>query len=131
MNFKDVKNLYNEKDELQNSPIEEVSKYDLVVNYYRSLGLDPYKLRGTVGKVLRDKIKDSPAFLAWAKLNSSFEHDSKYGSIIQELKAEKKVSAKSGKFPVTFLNYPDKNSKTVSDSDKEIAKTDDKYITPS
>jgi hypothetical protein len=42
--------------------LEEASNYDLVVNYYRHLGLDPYKLRGIVGKGLRDKIKASPAF---------------------------------------------------------------------
>jgi len=48
------------------------SKYDLVVTYYRSLGLDPYKLRGKTGNVLRKSIKNSPAFSAWVK-NRQFQ----------------------------------------------------------
>jgi predicted RNA binding protein YcfA (HicA-like mRNA interferase family) len=50
--------------------LDEVSNYDAVVTYYRDqLHLDPYKLRGEVGKQLRDKIKNSPAFHAWMKIN--------------------------------------------------------------
>ena len=47
--------------------LTEISQYDLVVTYYRSLGLDPYKLKGKVGEGLRDKIKNSPGFHAWLK----------------------------------------------------------------
>lgn len=108
--------------------LDEVSMYDLVVNYYRHLGLDPYKLRGAVGKQLRAKIKASPAFQAWAKINSSFEYDKKYSTIIEVLKAAKK-EVNSGKAVVTFLNYPDKNSAN-SDSDKSQAQTDDNFLTP-
>jgi predicted RNA binding protein YcfA (HicA-like mRNA interferase family) len=49
--------------------LTEVSMYDLVVTYYRHLGLDPYKLRGKQGSVLRDKVKNSPSFHAWLKAN--------------------------------------------------------------
>lgn len=107
----------------------EVSNYDLVVNYYRHLGLDPYKLRGTVGKQLRAKIKASPAFQAWAKINSSFEYDKQYSTIIEALKAAKK-EANSGKSVVTFLNYPDVKNTANSDSFKSQAETDNNYITP-
>ena len=47
--------------------ISEISQYDLVVTYYRHLGLDPYKLRGKSGIMLRNKIKESPGYLAWRK----------------------------------------------------------------
>ena len=53
--------------EMYESELNEISQYDLVVTYYRSLGLDPYKLKGKVGEGLRDKIKNSPAFHAWLK----------------------------------------------------------------
>ena len=76
--------------------LDEVSNYDLVVNYYRHLGLDPYKLRGAVGKQLRDKIKASPTFNAWARLNSSYEYGN-HSKIIQELKLEKKALKDSDK----------------------------------
>lgn len=57
--------------------LTEISNYNLVVTYYRHLGLDPYKLRGKSGSMLRDKIKNSPAFHAWLKANryESVEYD--------------------------------------------------------
>ena len=70
--------------------LDEISNYNLVVNYYRHLGLDPYKLRGAVGKQIRDRIKESPQFNAWVRLNSSYEYSNHY-NIIQELKLEKKA----------------------------------------
>lgn len=108
----------------------EVSGYDLVVTYYRHLGLDPYKLRGTVGKQLRDKIKQSPAFRAWLKVNhyESTAHESSK-SLIETIKSAK--NSKSGKkgVEVTFFGYPDSNAKP-SDSEQEQAQTDNNYITP-
>ena len=71
--------------------LDEVSNYDLVVNYYRHLGLDPYKLRGAVGKQLRTKIKASPAFQAWARINSSFEYEKKYTQIIEKIKGKQGI----------------------------------------
>ena len=102
--------------------LEEASNYDLVVNYYRHLGLDPYKLRGIVGKALRDKIKASPAFNAWVKLNrhESVEIPKKYSDLIENLKSKKKVD-------ITFFSYPDSANTTNSDSDKEKAETENNF----
>ena len=107
--------------------LDEVSNYDLVVNYYRHLGLDPYKLRGTVGKQLRTKIKASPAFQAWARINSSFEYEKKYTQIIEKIKEAKKEA--KGKVQIDFFGYPESTANT-SNSDKDIAQTDDNFITP-
>lgn len=111
--------------------LDEVSRYDLVVTYYRHLGLDPYKLRGVVGKQLRDKIKNSPAFHAWLNVNhyESVEYNS--SSLVETIKSAKKDTVKSGKkgVDVTFFGYPDSKSKS-SDSDKDQAQTDNNYITP-
>ena len=132
--------------------LDEASNYDQVVTYYRHLGLDPYKLRGSTGRELRTKIKNSTAFQAWMKLrselgknlhkqikktmqmrgynklNSSYEYDKTYSHIIEALKDAKKES-KSGdsKNKVIFFGYPDSNANT-SNSDKEIAQTDDNFI---
>ena len=114
--------------------LDEVSRYDLVVNYYRHLGLDPYKLRGAVGKQLRDKVKNSPAFHAWLKVNhyESVEQNNTT-ALIEALKSAKKEQSnvKSGKkgVDVTFFGYPDSKSKS-SDSDQDQAQTDNNYITP-
>ena len=110
--------------------IEEVSKYDAVVTYYRSLGLDPYKLRGKTGSVLRTRIKNSPAFHAWAKINhyESVDYSSKFSSALQTIKEAKKESL-SKKIDVKFYGYPDANN-CPSDSDKNTAKTDDNFLTP-
>ena len=104
--------------------LEEASNYDLVVNYYRHLGLDPYKLRGIVGKGLRDKIKASPAFNAWVKLNQheSTEIPKKYSDLIENLKSKKKVD-------ITFFSYPDSANTANSDSDKEKAETENNFST--
>ena len=104
--------------------LDEVSNYDLVVNYYRHLGLDPYKLRGIVGKALRDKIKASPAFNAWAKIhqNEGTEVPKKYSTLIEALKSKKKVD-------ITFFSYPDSANTTNSDSDKEKAETPNNFST--
>jgi hypothetical protein len=116
-----AKKCCEETDELQ-----EVSNYDAVVTYYRSLGLDPYKLRGEIGKQLRAKIKASPAFHAWAKVNhyESIEKSSLYNTI-----KEVKKSEKTKKGEVLFFSYPDKKANT-SNSDKDQAQTDDNFITP-
>jgi predicted RNA binding protein YcfA (HicA-like mRNA interferase family) len=59
-----------EEEIVEEESLDEVSNYDAVVTYYRDqLHLDPYKLKGEVGKQLRDKIKMSPAFRAWMKIN--------------------------------------------------------------
>jgi hypothetical protein len=115
----------------ESEQLDEVSRYDLVVNYYRHLGLDPYKLRGIVGKQLRDKIKNSPAFHAWLKVNHYESIDIQNStSLIEAIKNAKKDS-KSGKkgVAVTFFGYPDSRNKS-SDSDQNQAQTDNNYITP-
>jgi hypothetical protein len=106
--------------------LQEVSKYDAVVTYYRSLGLDPYKLRGMVGKALRAKIKASPAFHAWARINH-YEH-TEYSSLYNTIKEAKKSSV-SKKADVLFFGYPDSTANT-SNSDQDQAQTDDNFITP-
>lgn len=108
--------------------IDEISNYDLVVNYYRHLGLDPYKLRGAVGKQLRDKIKASPAFRAWLKVNQyeSFEPSKNYSSLIEAIKDAKKSG--KNKVDVTFYGYPDSTANTSNPKDE--AQTDDNFITP-
>jgi hypothetical protein len=111
--------------------LDETSKYDLVVTYYRHLGLDPYKLRGAVGAQLRQKIKDSPAFHAWLKVNhyENTEYEPA-NSLIETLKSAKKDSKSNTKgVKVTFFGYPDSKS-TSSDSDKDQAQIDNNYITP-
>lgn len=117
-----AKKVAEEVDSLEVDSLEEASNYDLVVNYYRHLGLDPYKLRGIVGKSLRDKIKASPAFNAWVKLNrhESVEIPKKYLDLIENLKSKKKVD-------ITFFSYPDSANTTNSDSDKEKAETEDNF----
>jgi hypothetical protein len=109
--------------------IDEISNYDLVVNYYRHLGLDPYKLRGVVGKQLRDKIKASPAFNAWLKIyqHESFDNKNKYSSLIETIKGAKKESKK--KLEIKFFGYPDSKANT-SNSEKDEAQTDDNFLTP-
>ena len=69
MDFKTIKQLRleNSLSDTEVKQLDEISNYDQVVTYYRHLGLDPYKLRGVTGAKLRDKIKNSPAFQAWAK----------------------------------------------------------------
>ena len=115
------------KEDIQD--LEEVSRYDAVVTYYRSLGLDPYKLRGKMGSFLRTKIKNSPSFHAWAKINhyesvASPEIQSLVG-MLKELKKQNK-----GKSPdIEFFNYPDKKCKP-SDSEKSEAKSNDNFLTP-
>lgn len=110
----------------ESEELQEVSKYDAVVTYYRSMGLDPYKLRGAVGKELRAKIKASPAFHAWARIHhyESVEHSSLYNTIKE---AKKQGSSKTGE--VLFYGYPDSTANT-SNSDQEQAQTDDNFITP-
>jgi hypothetical protein len=107
--------------------LQEVSKYDAVVTYYRSLGLDPYKLRGPVGKQIRAKIKASPAFHAWAKINhyESVETPTLYNTI-KEIKQD---NLKGKKGEVLFFGYPDFNANT-SNSDQEQAQTDNNFLTP-
>lgn len=111
--------------------LDEVSAYNQVVTYYRSLGLDPYKLRGAVGKQIRDKIKASPAFQAWQKINryESVEYKD-YSSIIEDLKGAKAASKK--KVEITFFGYPDSNTvqKNANTSDPNYTQTDSNFITP-
>lgn len=94
----------------ESEQLDEISAYDKVVTYYRHLGLDPYKLRGVVGKQLRDKIKDSPAFKAWLRINQyeSCDIENK-NSLIETIKDAKKTS-KNTKIDVTFFGYPDANT---------------------
>lgn len=112
----------------ESEQIDEISNYDLVVTYYRHLGLDPYKLRGEVGKHLRDKIKASPAFKAWLKINryESLEKTTNRSSLIETIKDVKR-NAKS-KVDVTFYGYPDAKANTSDPKDE--AQTDDNFITP-
>lgn len=108
--------------------LEEVSQYDLVVNYYRHLGLDPYKLRGAVGKQLRDKIKASPTFNAWARLNSSYEHEYTYSTVIEALKTAKK--AHKHKLEIEFMGGYNTDANTLpSDTDKEQTKVATNFTT--
>lgn len=106
--------------------LQEVSKYDAVVTYYRSLGLDPYKLRGVVGAQLRKKIKNSPAFHAWARINhyESIETSSLLDTVLE---AKKGSATKAGE--VIFFGYPDATANT-STSDQDQAQTDNNFITP-
>ena len=144
MDLQKIKQLYLEKNQEEEllDQLDEVSSYDAIVTYYRSLGLDPYKLRGVSGKAIRDKIKQSPSFKAWAKIRWSkadprarlnarenFDNSSSH-TLIEVLKTAKKESkGGSKKCEVTFYGYPDKNS-PQSDSDKIEAKTDDNFINP-
>jgi hypothetical protein len=89
--------------------LDEVSNYDLVVNYYRHLGLDPYKLKGKTGKFLRDKIKNSPSFHAWLKANRYESVDVKSENSLIEI--VKQAAKKSKKPDVTFYGYPGKEEK--------------------
>jgi len=88
--------------------LDEISNYDLVVNYYRHLGLDPYKLKGNAGKAIRDKIKNSPAFHAWLKANRYESVESNTGSELFEIVKSVK---KSKKPDVVFYGYPGKEEK--------------------
>ena len=105
--------------------LQEVSKYDAVVTYYRSMGLDPYKLRGPVGKQIRAKIKASPAFHAWAKIHKYENVEPTLYDTIKEVR--KQGSSKKGE--VLFYGYPDSTANT-SNSDQDQAQTDDNFITP-
>lgn len=94
--------------------LDEISNYDLVVNYYRHLGLDPYKLKGVVGKALRDKIKNSPSFHAWLKAN---RYESVEQTLTNPLAEIVKATAKKSKKPdVEFYGYPGKEEKDQADS---------------
>lgn len=138
MEFKDIKQLYMDKKLRESSDIEqidEISKYDLVVTYYRHLGLDPYKLRGKTGSLLRAKIKNSPAFQSWVKTRSMGVESVQYLNN-DELTEKDKSVEKSGKpfdakkaSKVTFFGYPDKNAKP-SDTVKDETGTNFNYITP-
>ena len=122
--------------------LDEVSQYDLVVNYYRYKGLDPYKLRGAQGSIIRDHIKTSPQFLAWARLNSRLNSNYEYSNhskIIQELKLEKKslkdfdkngdiVKLKGGGEVEFMGGYPDANTQP-SDIDKAQTQVATNYKT--
>ena len=115
--------------------LDEDSMYNLVVDFYREKGLDPYKLRGKTGSVLRDKIKSSPIFQAWLRLrrsrmNSSYEYEKNYTHIIETLKDAKKQSKGKSKNDVIFFSYPDSSANTESDTDKNIAHTDNNFISP-
>lgn len=97
----------------QKSQTTDVSNYDKVVTYYRSLGLDPYKLKGKVGKALRDKIKKSPSFHAWLKANRYESVDTSSENPLVEIIKDVK---KSKKPDVTFYGYPGKEEKKQIDS---------------
>lgn len=71
--------------DLKEQDLQEISNYDKVVVYYRSLGMDPYKLKGEMGKQLRQKVKDSPAFKAWLK-------SKQYESVKSELDGEQELT---------------------------------------
>jgi hypothetical protein len=132
--------------------LDEIANYNLVVNYYRHLGLDPYKLRGQQGKILRDKIKISPAFNAWLKHNSDhseynrvkrspfggakslirsgYEYEGKYSLVIAELKSAKKESRGKVKVDIKFLGgYNNDANSSPSQTDKEITNVDTNYTT--
>lgn len=116
--------------------LDEVSNYNVVVTYYRSLGLDPYKLKGKMGSILRAKIKNSPAFHAWAKMhqyedvNSTFDIDTLNELLIDEKKLDDCAQKKNKKgIEVQFFGYPDKNTKD-SVNRKDEAETDNNYLTP-
>lgn len=111
--------------------LDEISKYDLVVTYYRHLGLDPYKLKGVVGQQLRKKIKDSPSFHAWLRANQYESVSVEAGNtLIETLKTLKKEKAK--KVQVQFYGYPDKNDKNFKPSDtvKDETGTNLNYLSP-
>ena len=136
MEFNDIKQLQEEKRLRENNSVEkldEISRYDLVVTYYRHLGLDPYKLRGKTGSVLRAKIKNSPAFQSWAKTHTMESVELLDGNEITEKKDKTDKddkpfdSKKAAK--VTFFGYPDKNT-PQSDTVKDETGTNFNYITP-
>lgn len=115
--------------------LDEVSNYNVVVTYYRSLGLDPYKLKGKMGSILRAKIKNSPAFHAWAKMhqyedaNSTFDIDTLNELLIDEKKLDDvKKKSKKG-VEVQFFGYPDKTSQDSSNP-KDETDTNTNYLTP-
>lgn len=139
MDLNDVKQLYSEKKLREGNEIElldEISKYDLIVTYYRHLGLDPYKLRGKTGSILRAKIKNSPAFQAWAKTRSMGVESVEYlaNDEITEKETDKKDKPFDAKkaVEVTFFGYPDKKDKnfTKSDTVKDETGTNFNYISP-
>lgn len=100
------------------------SKYDLVVTYYRSLGLDPYKLKGAGGAVLRAKVKNSPAFNTWVK-NRQFQEgveeldEAKSSKKVDNiLKASKRSKSPDVKFFITgFKTAKKKSNQNSSDDD--------------
>jgi hypothetical protein len=115
--------------------LDEISNYNVVVTYYRSLGLDPYKLKGKMGSILRAKIKNSPAFHAWAKLhqyedvNSTFDVNDLNELLIDE-KSDDCSQKKSKKgVEVQFFGYPDKNAKDTADRKDEVQR-DNNYLSP-
>lgn len=65
----------------------EVSNYDKIVVYYRSMGMDPARLKGHVGRQIRNMIKVSPAYRAWVKAHyESVEYDyaeNDYGELLE------------------------------------------------
>lgn len=109
--------------------IDEISRYDLVVTYYRHLGLDPYKLRGVIGKQLRKKIKNSPSFHAWLRANhyESVNYSDDYILIEGD-----KNSKSKKKVDIEFYGYPDSkaNNFTTSDTVKDETGTNFNYLTP-
>ena len=136
MELDDIKQLYADK-RLRESPdsLTEVSNYDLVVTYYRHLGLDPYKLRGKTGSVLRAKIKNSPAFQAWAKTYARESVEVLTAELTEKDKtkeqSDKPFDAKKA-VKVTFFGYPGKKDKNFkqSDSVKDETGTNFNYISP-
>jgi hypothetical protein len=125
MDLDNIKKLYIEKKltnvELIQSvseeaeQLDEISKYDKVVTYYRHLGLDPYKLRGEVGKQIRARIKESPGFKAWLRINqyeSTDDNISPERNLVEIIKDMKKQDTqKKGKnCDITFFGYPDANT---------------------
>jgi hypothetical protein len=105
--------------------LDEISKFDLVVTYYRHLGLDPYKLRGPAGQQIRAKIKNSPAFQAWLKTNK-YENVQvgEYSSLIETIKTAKK----SKRVDITFYGYPDSKNSIPSDTVKDETGTNFNYL---
>ena len=141
MDLKYIKNLREES-----VGLTEVSKYDAVLTYYRSLGLDPYKLRGKVGAVLRAKIKNSPAFHAWAKIHhyesvsingdaigeaaptdvpdegakgSKSDKDGKVDDTIKTNIDTVKLGGKGGNNSITFYGYPGANTSSEANRPDE------------
>jgi hypothetical protein len=112
--------------------LDEISKYDLVVTYYRHLGLDPYKLRGAVGTQLRKKIKNSPAFHAWLHANKYESVEGISDDVISETKKAAEKSAKNKGADVEFYGYPDNsaNNFTTSDTVKDETGTNFNYLSP-